>query len=643
MALAGDSIKKFDLAEGWEFYDTVFLEPHQIASYPYKPTFRKIPDLWERSLSSASNGHNSTGYGTYHIALLAPKIALGIRFDRIRTASKVFVNNDLAFENGVIGKNMASSDPLATIRYYYFNNESDTIHITIQVSNFHHRSGGMAGVVSIGTDARIRQMDYQYIITDIFSINLLLTAAVVFLLLFLFRIQDKPRLYFSLLLLIISLRILSHNDAVMFDWLHFSYVNAIRIDLFLQNIMALAILGYYFTLYPAPKLRIPNLIIISLLLLIALSGFFTTMFDLSNLVYLNEYFLVTVVVYGLAILCIRLFFRKPIAPLFLFAYLLFMSFSLLDLLFRGSQPELHIIFTISTIILFVISQITLLAQRQAQLLKNQEDLADRLAAANQSLEERVHQRTVLLERKNKSLQQSKNELEHVVKTKDKLFSIIGHDLRSPFSVINLYSEILWEEYEDEAQRKKLNYIINSSAAALHLLNNLLIWGKKELGGIKINPVFVAADELIQESVLSFHGIADSKNIRLLVDCDESVIYADRFVMLLIISNLINNALKFSYPGSKIIISSKLINPAPDGRVIISVTDNGVGIDTAALKKLKDGNGDTTTRGTAEEKGSGIGLLIVKEFTALNHGELRIESETGKGSVFSIILCTKMWS
>jgi|GEM_PF-6501425 len=642
-ALANGKPEKLNLAEGWEYYDTVFLEPSMIHSYRFKPIARTLPELWGKSFSLVRSAKFGIGFGTYHIALKAPKIALGIRFDHIHTASKIFVNNDLVFENGVPGTNAASSQPMVITRYYYFNNESDTIHITIQVSNFHHQTGGITGMVSIGTETRIRRMEYQHLVSDIFSINLLLATSLVFLLLFVFRLQDKPQFYFAVLLAIVAARILFHNDALIYGWVHLSFSNAVRFNFFSQNLMAMAIFGYYFTLYPTPRLKIPNIIIAVILALAGGAGFFTHLYDLSLLVYYNQYFLVGVSLYGLIVICVRLFLRKHIAPLFLFAYLLFIVFSILELLYRGSHPELHMLFTLISIFLFVTSQIALLAKRQASLLKKQEEMADELAAANQSLEERVHQRTVMLEHKNKSLQQSKNELEHVVKTKDKLFSIIGHDLRSPLSVINLYSEVLWEECDNDERRKKLNYIINSSTSALHLLENLLIWGKKELGGVKLNPVFVAVDGLISESIQSFHGISESKKIKITSDCDDSVVFADRFVLLLVINNLINNALKFSYPDSEITISSRLISPAPDGKVMISVKDSGVGIEAGTLKKLREGLGNISTRGTADEKGSGLGLLIVKEFTQLNHGELLIESEPGKGSVFSIILRTKMWS
>jgi len=122
-----------------------------------------------------------------------------------------------------------------------------------------------------------------------------------------------------------------------------------------------------------------------------------------------------------------------------------------------------------------------------------------------------------------------------------------------------------------------------------------------------------------------------------------VVYADRFIVQLIISNLLNNAIKFSHPGSEIVVSAQLIAPAPNGKVRISVIDQGVGIDANTLQKLRSGSEIITSRGTNDEKGSGLGLIIVKEFIEMNHGEFFIESEKDRGSIFSIVLQTKMWS
>ncbi len=642
--LKENSEKIVKLDGEWAYYDTVFIDYKAITqNSKYHAVYCKLPGIWDHHFAGKNTGKKGIGYGTYHICLIAPKIPLGLRFERFNTASRIFLNEELILENGVVSNTEKNYQPFARQKYYYFNNESDTLHLVIQVTNFKHFAGGATGPVIIGSEQKIRSLEFQTSFFNLFSLNLLCATALLFFLLYFFRVHDKPQLYFAIMLVVVSLRMISHQDAFIFDWLNLSYPVSLRLDYFTLNLMALSMFAYYFTLYPEPRLRKINVGIASVFTLLALLSFVLPLYELSMMVYYARYLLISILLYAFTIVIARLIRKKPVAPLIMAAFVFFLIFSAFELIYKGSHFELYVIFTTTTVVLFVISQVMVLAKRHNDLIISQKMLADELAHNNLNLERSIQQRTIMLERKNKSLLQSKTELEHLLKTKDKLFSIIGHDLRSPLSIINLYSEILWEECDDNERRKKLNYIINASGSAMHLLSNLLAWGKKETGNLKINPSFTGVDQVIEESVQSFHGIAEAKNIVIKTKSDNSVVYADRFIVQLIISNLLNNAIKFSHPGSEIVVSAQLIAPAPNGKVRISVIDQGVGIDANTLQKLRSGSEIITSRGTNDEKGSGLGLIIVKEFIEMNHGEFFIESEKDRGSIFSIVLQTKMWS
>ncbi len=221
--------------------------------------------------------------------------------------------------------------------------------------------------------------------------------------------------------------------------------------------------------------------------------------------------------------------------------------------------------------------------------------------------------------------------------KDKIFSIIAHDLRSPFNSILGFSELLIENTQDfeVAEIKKYLGIINSSAkSTLVLLDNLLNWARSQTGKVDFIPEEIGLASIIQEIIELSNLSVKSKNISLnYSSLDEIEVYADENMLMVILRNLISNAIKFTNPNGKIDITA-LQN---DNFIEIAVSDNGVGMKEETRKKLFDISANITTRGTANEKGSGLGLILCKEFVAKHGGKIWVESEVGKGSTFYFTL------
>ncbi len=223
-------------------------------------------------------------------------------------------------------------------------------------------------------------------------------------------------------------------------------------------------------------------------------------------------------------------------------------------------------------------------------------------------------------------------------TKDKLFSIIAHDLRSPFNGILGASELLMgnlREYSLPEEAEGLLQIINSSSInALTLLDNLLNWAKSQTGLITVNREKIKVSSVIREVLHVSDSRARLKNIRLVYHPQADIeVNTDKNVLEIILLNLVSNAIKFTNVRGEVTIG---VNRLP-GHVEISVADNGIGIDEDALEKIFDSNSQYTSRGTADEKGSGIGLILCKEFVELLGGKIRVQSELGKGSNFTFTL------
>jgi PAS domain S-box-containing protein len=236
-----------------------------------------------------------------------------------------------------------------------------------------------------------------------------------------------------------------------------------------------------------------------------------------------------------------------------------------------------------------------------------------------------------------ALMESERELKELNSTKDKLFSIIAHDLRSPFNSIIGFSELLIEKVNDNTfteSEKYLNFINSSANNTLVLLDNLLVWAKSQTGLIHFIPHKLVFSDIIIEVLRLEKLMAKAKNISLnYFTADEIEVYADENMLKIILRNLISNAIKFTKPGGEIRVFAVLM----EDWVEITISDNGIGMNEEKRKEIFKLSSDSSVVGTANEKGSGLGLLLCKDFIERHKGEIWVESKEGKGSEFKFTL------
>ncbi|NTW24055.1 MAG: PAS domain S-box protein [Lentimicrobium sp.] len=236
-------------------------------------------------------------------------------------------------------------------------------------------------------------------------------------------------------------------------------------------------------------------------------------------------------------------------------------------------------------------------------------------------------------RAEEALQTSEQQLRELNATKDKFFSIIAHDLKSPLNNIVGFSSLLVEQVKDKGYSDILEYtdiLKNASQHAMDLLVNLLEWSRLQTGSMPFMPEKVDVLQLINESIELSTGAALQKNISIVRDFPARIFaFVDRSMMGLILRNLISNAIKFTNTGGEIIVLARM----PGTELLVSVHDNGVGISKNSLGKLFRIEESFSTKGTMNEKGTGLGLLLCKEFVNRHGGEIHVDSEVGKGSTF----------
>jgi len=234
------------------------------------------------------------------------------------------------------------------------------------------------------------------------------------------------------------------------------------------------------------------------------------------------------------------------------------------------------------------------------------------------------------------------ELAELNATKDKFFSIIAHDLKNPFSSLLGFSEILYKEYDDfeESSRKKfIKAIYESSENTYKLLENLLEWSRSQSGRIEFNPSVVNIKRMVNENLILVNQFAMEKNIRLRSSIHEDLfVSTDRDLINTIIRNLLTNALKFTPQKGEVIVYGKVVTDELNSEWIeVSVKDSGVGILSENIEKLFRIDKQYSMKGTSGESGTGLGLLLCKEFIEKCNGKIWVESQVQKGSIFKFMI------
>lgn len=260
--------------------------------------------------------------------------------------------------------------------------------------------------------------------------------------------------------------------------------------------------------------------------------------------------------------------------------------------------------------------------------------SDEMTEINIDLEERQMQ----IEQQSKELKAQHDELQKINNIKDKLFSILAHDLKNPLNNAKGYIDLLLHRYEtyDDTKKKGIIDSLNKSVDSIYeLLMNLLNWSNAQQGAILYDPKPCIVDDVITENIQFIRPIAKEKEISIFFNSISKEIKAliDRNLIDSVIRNLMHNAVKYSFNGGEI-----FINVLTDNEYIeISILDYGIGISEKALKNLFDKEKIESTKGTNNEPGTGLGLIICKELIEIHGGEIWVESFAGSGTKFTFSL------
>ncbi len=270
----------------------------------------------------------------------------------------------------------------------------------------------------------------------------------------------------------------------------------------------------------------------------------------------------------------------------------------------------------------------LVEKRTYELTKSNHELEERQAIIEDQKEELYSQKDLL--------EENNTALSELNATKDKFFSIIGHDLKNPFNAILGYSQILADDYDtfdDDDRKSMIKYIQQSAENTYTLLENLLFWSQSQKGTIDFEPELINLHGLFQTNLSVVSSNAASKKITITIKSKDKnlELKADKNMLNTVIRNLLTNSIKFTPEGGTINIKAE----KEANTTLITITDSGVGMDEKTLKKLFRIDQKINSKGTNDEPGTGLGLILCHEFIKKHKGHIRAESKVGEGTTFFI--------
>ncbi len=296
------------------------------------------------------------------------------------------------------------------------------------------------------------------------------------------------------------------------------------------------------------------------------------------------------------------------------------------------------------IVLFVFIQAALLLYKWVRAFHEKEKLQDELEYMNRNLELLVNERTQELKTRNEEIENQNSmialqnkQLSDTIQLKNRIFSVISHDLRSPVVNILYMLNLLKEKENIEKYDTLANSSIQYAQLVISLLENMLVWGRGQEDKIKFSPEKRDLSDIILTNLSIFKETADEKNISVnFTQVGSSIAFIDKDLLDIIIRNLLSNAVKYTARGGRIsiLLRDKTLNG--EG-ILLKICDNGVGIPETKLKDLLTSVEIESTPGTENEKGTGLGLKLCQDLIRINNGSMTVESKEGEGTCFIIKL------
>jgi signal transduction histidine kinase len=604
-----------DLSGSWEFYWNELLTPEDFYEKK-KFSLMNVPGAW-----NYDGNFTPLGFGTYRLAIAFPAShSLSLFFPIINASAKIWVNGKLAQQTGIVSKQSSLYVPKLQSTIVALPDSVRHLEIIVQVANFSYVNGGIVSTPKIHkTSFLISSMNRSNGIENFFAGSLVAMFIYQFILYFLFK-RGKPYLWLSLICLGVALRaLIVHGGSYLlpniFPDVEWEYWKKLEFGS-VYAIIALFPL-YIYDLFSDYAPKKPIYFFVSVACLLCLAVVVTPQYWYGRLLDVGHIALVLAFIYAVYSISRAWLADTKDAKIIMLGVLCSFPFILAEMLKNTDLFSVHMQFMYLVeigVLVFLLFQVFLLTNHYATAYRNLEDL-------NQNLERIVEDRSGQLITANT--------------VKDRLLSVVSHDIKSPLNslrgVLQVYNKgaITREEFDDFAK-----HLENDLSKTSMLVENLLYWTASQLKGIEVRNESFDLFLLVEENTQLFETIASSKNITLKHNAKrDTIVNSDRNIVNLVLRNVLSNAIKFSYEGSVINIFVEVEH----GILRIIVEDQGIGMDEQTIKKLFSAELSVSSRGTQNEKGTGLGLALCHDYIEKAGGQLIVESAKGEGSRFIIIL------
>lgn len=633
----------------WEFYWKKLLKPDDFhTDNNIKPDlFGTVPSYWT-SYRSESVKISPMGFATYRLVILLPsgyRNSLGFNLPVFDSSYEIYLDGKLMGGNGTPGKTEAETVPVYERVFFPFNPVSDSVQVIINVSNFHHRRGGIWLPIKTGTFSEVQKRYASGWARDWATISFLIGFSFFFFFFFIIYTKDSLMGFFSLATTGLALRPLFTSNFLIHHVMKMSWVWIVRWEYLGLYIVLTGWFWFAVTLYPTRHFRIVTWIITLIFLIASILTLFLPVRIFSYMTFIIYPLLIILIGYSVT-RSIRGILKKNRVD-----YIYFLTFAILSFaavndvrISLGKSAVFSEYILTYVIILFVFIQAVLLLYKWFKAFSEKEKLQKELEYMNRNLEILVSERTQEInarreeiENQNIKIALQNKQLSETIQLKNKIFSVIAHDLRSPVVNILYMLNMLKEEEFKEKYDSFADASIQYSQQVISLLENMLVWGRGQEDKIKYSPGKHDFADIILTNLSIFKETADKKEISVnFTQIGNSKAFFDKDLMDIIIRNLLSNAIKYTPRGGRISILLKDKTMSGEG-ISLKFCDNGVGIPPNKQKNLFTAAEIDSTPGTENEKGTGFGLKLCHELVKINNGTITVESTEGEGTCFTITL------
>ncbi len=633
----------------WEFYWNKLLVPQDFSTKEKSPAaFLRVPGDWNNS-PPESGQVSGQGYGTYRLKvklsnseLLKPK---GLYISSVASAYKLWVDGELLAENGKIGTDPAEMQPKNYAKIVLFTPKHSEVEIVIQVANFSQRKGGLWKSIGFASEETIlykRDLNVAY---GIFVIGCLFIMALYHFAIYLIRRKNKSPLFFGALCLSIVLRSLLLDETLLVRFFpQIDWTLAVKVEYITIVLSMVFIVLFAHTQYGAEmNKRFRNFFVLvglafSLFVLVTPPRIFT--YGLTAI----EVYLLVSYLYIIAVHLLAAIRKRPGSLLNGIGHLAFLLTIINEILYYRIASSLGSLVPLGLLV-FLFTQMLNLSITFAQSLTRVENLSAELQQINESLEEKIAERTVALQEANAGLQRANEELSTMEQSRRKLLTNISHELGTPLTSIQGYIKAMIDGIVKADDPKFLRLIYDKTVFLHRIIRDLFELTKMEAKQVPFDYSTQGLVPYVRKIYEKFAHDLKKDDLQFVLESVNSPI-AGRVPLVSIdvvrieqvFSNLLVNAAKYTPAGGTIRLRVGLLADEKwGGHAVISVEDTGKGIDEKDLPYIFDRFYKGSEQSRKHAAGVGLGLAISKEIIAIHQGTMEVESSKGAGSTFRFTL------